>query len=119
MELGLVMAVALAVSATLVQSATAEIALQRTLAGLGDEGWVQVSGYNVLDGPGLAAFARRARQDVDATAGPLLRPGASFLATGQLIPLSRNGAPAREGPCHRPAATGRRPSRSREPASSA
>jgi FtsX-like permease family len=88
MEIGLVLAVALAVSVTLVQSATAQIGLRRALDGLGDRGWVQVAGYGARDGATLEMFRGAARDEARTTMGPLLRPGASFLATSALIPVS-------------------------------
>src|SRR5262245_8952935 len=99
MEIGLVLAVALAVSVTVVQSVTAEIGLRRTLDRLGDQGWVQITGYGARDGATLASFRGSALAETRATMGPLLRPGASFLATSELIPisLSRDGSPAATG----------------------
>lgn len=100
LELGLVVAVALAVSVTLVQAATAEIGLRRTLDGLGDRGWVQVAQYGARDAPALSAFRGSAGDEVRSAAGPLLRPGASFLATSELIPVSLGpgGKPVAAGP---------------------
>lgn len=91
--------VALAVSVTLVQSVTAEIGLRRALAGLGDRGWVQVAGYGARDGASLETFRSSARGEARTTMGSLLRPGASFLATSELIPVS-------VAPGRKPVATG-------------
>ena len=93
MYLGLVAAVALAVSVTLVQATAAEIGLQRTLQTLGDRSWVQVAAYPTRDPEGLARIDSEARSEVRSTVGPLLRPGAAYLASSQLIPISRNGKP--------------------------
>ena len=91
--LGLVAAVALAVSVTLVQATAAEIGLQRTLQTLGDRSWVQVAAYPTRDPEGLARIDSEARSEVRSEVGPLLRPGAAYLGSSQLIPISRNGKP--------------------------
>ncbi len=93
MYLGLVAAVALAVSVTLVQGTAAEIGLQQTLQTLGDRASVQVAAYPTRNPEGLAQVENEARSEVRSTVGPLLRPGAAYLASTQLIPVSRNGKP--------------------------
>jgi hypothetical protein len=91
--LGLTVAIALAVSVALVQTTTAEIGLQRELQDLGDQGWVQVSSYHASDPAALALAENQARAGLQSVMGPLLRPGAAYLASSELIPRSRNGQP--------------------------
>lgn len=89
--LGLTVAIALVVSVALVQTTTAEIGLQRELRNLGDQGWVQVSSYHASDPAALSLAENQARAAVQSVMGPLLRPGAAYLASSELIPRSRNG----------------------------
>ena len=89
--LGLMVAIGLAVSVALVQTTAAEIGLQRELQNLGDQGWVQVSAYHASSPADLTFAERQARAEINSAMGPLLRPGAAYLASSELIPRSRNG----------------------------
>ena len=89
--LGLTVAIALAVSVALVETTSAEIGLQRELQNLGAQGWVQVSSYHASSPADLTFTERQARAEMRSAMGPLLQPGAAYLASSELIPRSRNG----------------------------
>lgn len=91
MYLGLVVAIAIAASVTLVQAASAEIGLQRTVRSLGDDGFVRITQSDVTDPQTLARFTSDTRRQAAATS--LLTAGASYLVTTNLFPSSKNGGP--------------------------
>jgi len=89
--LGLVFALGVAVSVSLVQIDSSSIGVQRTVSGLGDSGLVQISQYDVNDPTTFDLFVGQTRTVVQQMTGSLLVPGAAFVTAASLIPRSRNG----------------------------
>ena len=96
--LGLAVACALGTAVALVQTGAADVGLQRTVAGLGAQGRVRIVEYRRSDAEALQMFERQARGTTAATARSLLRPGAAYLSSGDLLPVSRNGVQVQRVP---------------------
>lgn len=93
MCLGQALASALALSVTLVQTTAAEIGLQRTVAGLGDDGNVRITANDVPNAFGFTDFVTMTRSELRTVMGGLLKPGAAYLDTTSLVPVSHQGQP--------------------------
>lgn len=91
MALGIVLAVALPVSMTLVQAVTADLGVQRTVEQSGSDGRMMITENTVNTAPAFAYAVSSVRQQVHGTAGPLFEPGASYLATTFLNADTLNG----------------------------
>jgi hypothetical protein len=97
MLLGLVLAVALEVSVTLVQVVSADLGVVRTVRDAGRDGQVTITLNDADDAGAFAYFVSSARQRVLGTAGGLLQPGAAYLTTGSLNVDTLNARPPSAG----------------------